>query len=195
MQQVSASRREAESYNRRHRRPSGELFIAPRLMRGVDRLYSGGVPIAPAVVEGFAQRFGRSIRSSYGMTELTAPSHLAPAEGPIPVDPQSGALSVGIPPPGTDVIVVNDSRRPLGPGEHGEIFVRGPAVMAGYWRKPVETGEVLVGRWMHTGDIGFFDETGWFYLVDRKEGHDLRFRLQDVAAGSRRCALCVPRRS
>jgi long-chain acyl-CoA synthetase len=134
-----------------------------------DRLYSGGAPIAPAVVEAFARRFGRSIRSSYGMTELTAPSHLAPAEGPIPVDPQSGALSVGIPTPGTDVIVVDDFRRPLGPGEHGEVVVRGPAVMAGYWRKPVETGEVLVGGWMHTGDIGFFDETGWFYLVDRKK--------------------------
>jgi long-chain acyl-CoA synthetase len=134
-----------------------------------DRLYSGGAPIAPAVVEAFARRFGRSIRSSYGMTELTAPSHLAPAEGPIPVDPRSGALSVGIPTPGTDVIVVDDLRRPLGPGEHGEVLVRGPGVMAGYWRKPVETEEVLVGGWMHTGDIGFFDEAGWFYLVDRKK--------------------------
>jgi long-chain acyl-CoA synthetase len=47
--------------------------------------------------------------------------------------------------------------------------VRGPGVMAGYWRKPVETEEVLVGGWMHTGDIGFFDEAGWFYLVDRKK--------------------------
>jgi len=134
-----------------------------------DRLYSGGAPIAPAVVEAFAQRFGRSIRSSYGMTELTAPSHLAPAEGPIPVDPRSGALSVGIPTPGTDVIVVDDGRRPLGPGEHGEVVVRGPGVMAGYWRKPVETEEVLTRGWMHTGDIGFFDEAGWFYLVDRKK--------------------------
>jgi len=134
-----------------------------------DRLYSGGAPIAPAVVEAFAQRFGRSIRSSYGMTELTAPSHLAPAEGAIPVDPQSGALSIGIPTPGTDVIVVDDGRRPLGPGEHGEVVVRGPTVMAGYWGKPAETSEVLVGGWMHTGDIGFFDADGWFYLVDRKK--------------------------
>ncbi len=134
-----------------------------------DRLYSGGAPIAPAVVEAFTLRFGRSIRSSYGMTELTAPSHLAPADGPIPVDPRSGALSVGIPAPDTDVIVVDDGRRPLGPGEHGEIVVRGPGVMAGYWRKPAETEEVLVGGWMHTGDIGFFDEVGWFYLVDRKK--------------------------
>lgn len=134
-----------------------------------DRLYSGGAPIAPAVVDAFARQFGRGIRSSYGMTELTAPSHLAPASGPIPVDPQSGALSIGIPTPGTDVIVVDEGRRPLGPGEHGEVVVRGPAVMAGYWGKPAESAEVLVGGWMHTGDIGFLDAEGWFYLVDRKK--------------------------
>ena len=132
-------------------------------------LYSGGAPIAPAVIDAFAGRFGRAIRSSYGMTELTAPSHLAPIEGRIPVDPQSGALSIGIPTPGVDAIVVDDARRPLGPGEHGEVVVRGPGVMAGYWRKPAETAEVLVEGWMHTGDIGFFDEDGWFYLVDRKK--------------------------
>lgn len=141
----------------------------PAHFASFDRIYSGGAPIAPAVVEAFRQRFRRSIRTSYGMTELTAPSHLAPADGPIPVDPQSGALSIGIPIPGTDVIVVDDARRPLGTGEVGEIVVRGPAVMAGYWGKPDETAEVLIQGWMHTGDIGFFDEEGWFYLVDRKK--------------------------
>jgi len=132
-------------------------------------IYSGGAPIAPAVVQGFAERFGRSIRSSYGMTELTAPSHLAPNEGTIPVDPASGALSIGLSVAGTDTIVVDDARRPLRPGEHGELVVRGPQVMSGYWRKPAETAEVLVEGWMHTGDIGFVDEAGWFYLVDRKK--------------------------
>jgi len=132
-------------------------------------LYSGGAPIAPAVIDAFAQRFGRSIRSSYGMTELTAPSHLAPTQGPIPVDPLSGALSIGVPTPGVDAIIVDDLRRPLGSGQHGEVVVRGPGVMAGYWGKPQETEEVLVGGWMHTGDIGFVDDAGWFYLVDRKK--------------------------
>lgn len=132
-------------------------------------IYSGGAPIAPAVVRSFAERFGRSVRSSYGMTELTAPSHLAPNEGTIPIDPASGALSIGLSTPGTDAIVVDDARRPLGPGEHGELVVRGPQVMSGYWRKPAETAEVLVEGWMHTGDVGFVDEAGWFYLVDRKK--------------------------
>ncbi len=132
-------------------------------------IYSGGAPIAPAVVDAFAQRFGRSIRSSYGMTELTAPSHLAPNDGKIPVDPKSGALSIGIPTPGVDAIVVDEQRQPLGAREHGELVVRGPSVMVGYWGKPSETAEVLSSGWLHTGDIGFFDETGWFYLVDRKK--------------------------
>ena len=132
-------------------------------------IYSGGAPIAPSVIVAFAERFGRAIRSSYGMTELTSASHLAPNEGRIPVDPASGALSIGRPTPGVDAIVVDDKRRPLGPGEHGEVVVRGPGVMAGYWRKPAETDEVLTNGWLHSGDVGFFDEDGWFYLVDRKK--------------------------
>jgi long-chain acyl-CoA synthetase len=134
-----------------------------------EHIYSGGAPIAPAVVEAFEQRFGRSIRNSYGMTELTAPSHLAPAEGRTPVDETSGALSIGLPTPGIDVIVIDDTGQPVGPGIQGELVVRGPNVMAGYWRKPDETAQVLEQGWMHTGDIGFFDAAGWFYLVDRKK--------------------------
>ncbi|WP_050421433.1 AMP-binding protein [Bradyrhizobium tropiciagri] len=132
-------------------------------------IYSGGAPIAPSVIDAFAKRFGRAIRSSYGMTELTSASHLAPNEGQIPVDPESGALSIGKPTPGVDAIIVDDDRRPLGPGEHGEVVVHGSGVMAGYWRKPAETDEVLTNGWLHSGDIGFFDESGWFYLVDRKK--------------------------
>jgi long-chain acyl-CoA synthetase len=134
-----------------------------------EHLYSGGAPIAPAVVRAFAQRFGRSIRSSYGMTELSAPSHLAPVDGEIPVDPQSGALSIGLPLPGIDALIVDEQGRELPPGQHGELLVRGPTVMAGYWRKPEESAQVLAGGWMHTGDVGFRDAAGWFYLVDRKK--------------------------
>lgn len=132
-------------------------------------IYSGGAPIAPAVIDAFAERFGRAIRSSYGMTELTSASHLAPNEGRIPVDPNSGALSIGRPTSGVDAIVVDDARRPVGPGSYGEVVVRGCGVMAGYWRKPAETDEVLTDGWLHSGDVGFFDDDGWFFLVDRKK--------------------------
>ena len=135
----------------------------------LQHIFSGGAPIAPAVVQAFEQRFGRAIRSSYGMTELTAPSHLAPNEGRIPVDPASGALSIGRVLPGVDAIVVDDAGAPLGAGGVGELLVRGPNVMAGYWGKPDETAQALRGGWMHTGDVGFHDEDGWFYLIDRKK--------------------------
>ena len=132
-------------------------------------IYSGGAPIAPSVVAAFENRFGRSVRTSYGMTELTAPSHLAPLHGVIPVDPASGALSIGRPTPVDDVIVVDDSGHPVGPGVLGELVVRGANVMTGYWNKPAETAAAMTAGWMHTGDVGFFDAQGWFYLVDRKK--------------------------
>ena len=135
----------------------------------LEHIFSGGAPIAPAVVQAFEQRFGRAIRSSYGMTELSAPSHLAPNEGLIPVDPASGALSIGRLLPGIDAIVIDDTGAPLGPRGIGELLVRGPNVMAGYWGKPIETGQALRAGWMHTGDVGFQDEDGWFYLIDRKK--------------------------
>ncbi len=135
----------------------------------LQHIFSGGAPIAPAVVQAFEQRFGRAIRSSYGMTELCAPSHLAPNEGRIPVDPASGALSIGRVLPGIDAIVVDDTGAPLGARGIGEVIVRGPNVMAGYWGKPEETGAALRDGWMHTGDVGFQDEDGWFYLIDRKK--------------------------
>lgn len=132
-------------------------------------LYSGGAPIAPSVVAAFEKRFERSVRTSYGMTELTAPSHLAPLHGVIPVDPASGALSIGLPTSVDDVIVVDDSGHPVGPGVLGELVVRGANVMAGYWNKPTDTAQAMPAGWMHTGDVGFFDAKGWFYLVDRKK--------------------------
>lgn len=132
-------------------------------------LYSGGAPVAPAVVDAFAERFGRAIRGAYGMTELTSASHLTPNHGAIPVDPQSGALSIGKPIGGVSAVIVGDDKRPLGPGEYGELVVRGPGVTRGYWNKPQETEKAIVGGWMHTGDVGFHDEEGWFYLVDRKK--------------------------
>ena len=135
----------------------------------LQRIYSGGAPIPPAVVERFARQFGKSIRTCYGMTETTAPTHLSPPDGAIPDDPDSGVLSIGIPAFGTEAMIVGEDGLPVPVGAAGELRVRGRQVMAGYWRKPAETAEVLVDGWMSTGDIGFRDEAGWFYLIDRKK--------------------------
>jgi len=139
------------------------------MFESFEKLYSGGAPIAPSVVVAFKEKFGRYIHSSCGMTELSAQSHLAPFGGDVPVDPASGALSIGIPTFNTEVRIVDEQGRSAPVGQPGELLVRGPQLMAGYWNKPADTAEALAGGWMHTGDVGFMDARGWFYLIDRKK--------------------------
>lgn len=134
-----------------------------------ERIYSGGAPIPQALIEQFRARLGKPIYAAYGMTETSAPTHLSPFGLAVPSDPGSNALSIGIPGPSTDAIIVDDQGRELPIGEAGELLIRGPQVMAGYWRKPEETATALCDGWMHSGDIAVRDENGWFYLVDRKK--------------------------
>lgn len=132
-----------------------------------DRIYSGGAPIAPALLKQIEERIGVKIHSSYGMTELTAPSHLAPFMAEIPVDPQSGALSIGKLAHGTSAKIVDPKGAVVPTGEVGELLVKGPQVMEGYWEKPEETQAALEDGWMHTGDVAFVNQDGWYFLVDR----------------------------
>jgi long-chain acyl-CoA synthetase len=85
------------------------------------------------------------------------------------VDPNSGALSVGVPIYNTVVRILGEDGEELPPGEVGEIATSGPQVVPGYWNKPEATAESLPGGELRTGDVGFMDEQGWFYLVDRKK--------------------------
>jgi long-chain acyl-CoA synthetase len=132
-------------------------------------LFSGGAPVAPAVVEAFEKQFGGYIHNAYGLTETTSPSHLGPLAQRAPVDPTSGALSIGVPVFDTDVWIVGESGEELAAGEVGEIVISGPQVVPGYWNKPEETANALPGGALHTGDVGFRDAEGWFYIVDRKK--------------------------
>ena len=135
----------------------------------IEKLYSGGAPISPSVVAEFREKFGRYIHSSFGMTELSAHSHLAPFGRDVPVDRVSGALSIGIPTFNTQVRIVDEEGGSVPVGQPGELLVRGPQLMAGYWNKPEDTAEALAGGWMRTGDVCFMDAEGWFYLIDRKK--------------------------
>ena len=134
-----------------------------------SKIVSGGAPIAPATVEAYEKRFGAYIHNIYGLTETTSPSHCVPIGTRAPVDPDSGALSVGVPIFNTVVRVVDDDGNDLPPGEIGEFVTSGPQVVSGYWEKPDETEHAIPGGALHTGDVGFMDEDGWFYLVDRKK--------------------------
>jgi long-chain acyl-CoA synthetase len=138
-------------------------------MASLRHIFSGGAPVPPALVEAFEARMGHRIRTAYGMTETTAPTHAAPLSGSIPRDPASGALAIGIPMHAVEARILDDAGALCPAGEAGEIVVRGPQVMQGYWNRADETADVLRDGWMHTGDIGFMDEAGWFYLVDRKK--------------------------
>lgn len=147
-------------------RPDGE---DGETFRGLTKLYSGGAPIPPSVVRRFADAFGPYIHNIYGLTETTSPSHAVPLGASAPVDPVSGALSVGVPVYDTVVRVAGEDGADLPPGEIGELVTRGPQVVPGYWGKPEETAHALAGAELRTGDVGYMDDDGWFYLVDRKK--------------------------
>ncbi len=133
------------------------------------RIYSGGAPIPPSVIEAFRARFGHYIHNGYGLTETNSPTHVVPVGREAPVDPASGTLSIGVPAFNVESYIGDDTGRPLAPGEVGEIISRGPMVVPGYWNKPQESAKAIVDGFFRTGDVGFMDEQGWFYLVDRKK--------------------------
>jgi long-chain acyl-CoA synthetase len=141
----------------------------PGALTTLTKIWSGGAPIPPSTVKAFQAQFGQYIHNVYGLTETTSPSHGVPAGATAPVDDASGALSVGVPVYGTVVRIVGDDGQDLPPGEIGEIVTSGPMVVPGYWNKPEETAHALPGGALHTGDVGYMDEAGWFYLVDRKK--------------------------
>src|SRR5579884_1718406 len=142
--------------------------IETRDLSSFRKAYSGGAPVSPATVERFERLTGAYIHNVYGLTETTSPSHAVPLGARAPVDPDSGALSVGVPVPGTTVKVVDvETGREVPVGEVGELWTRGPEVVPGYWRRPEATAETFTDGYLHTGDVGRMDAEGWFYIVDR----------------------------
>lgn len=132
-------------------------------------VYSGGAPIAPAVNEAFRARTGIYIHNIYGLTETNSPTHATPLGATAPVDPATGALSIGVPVFDTVSRILDDHGEEAPIGETGEIAISGPQVIPGYWNRPQESAAALPGGELRTGDVGFMDESGWFYLVDRKK--------------------------
>jgi long-chain acyl-CoA synthetase len=138
-------------------------------LKSLTTILSGGAPIPPSTVKAFSAMFGHYIHNVYGLTETTSPSHGTPLGVEGPVDEASGALSVGVPIYNTVVQILGDDGEELPPGEIGEIVTTGPQIVAGYWNKPEETANALPGGSLHTGDVGYMDAEGWFYIVDRKK--------------------------
>ncbi|MFE3559682.1 class I adenylate-forming enzyme family protein [Streptomyces sp. NPDC059193] len=130
---------------------------------------SGGAPLPPALVERLRGAFGFYLRNGYGLTECTAPCASVPPHREAPVDPASGTLSVGVPGADTVVRILDERGAEVPFGETGEIAVRGPQVVPGYWGLPDDTAKAFPDGELRTGDVGFMDPDGWLYVVDRKK--------------------------
>ena len=123
---------------------------------------SGSAPLPREVQRRFEAVSGAKVVEGYGLTEASPVTHCNPVFG----DRRTG--TIGLPLPSTDAAIVNwDAWEFLPPGQEGEIVVRGPQVMAGYWQRPDETAQVLRDGWLRTGDIGVMSEDGYFSVVDR----------------------------
>jgi len=143
--------------------------VTPDQLASMTSIYSGGAAIPAAALEAFRAKFGHYVHNGYGLTETNSPAIVVPSGVTAPVDRGSGAVSIGVPVYSTTAEIVDDDGASLGVGEVGEIVISGPQVSAGYWRKPEETEHAMPGGRFHTGDVGFMDADGWFYVVDRKK--------------------------
>jgi long-chain acyl-CoA synthetase len=124
----------------------------------------GGMAVQRAVAERWKKVTGCTLVEAYGLTETS------PAVCINPLDLKDYNSSIGLPIPSTDVAIWSEENQPLPIGEVGELMVRGPQVMKGYWQRADETAKVLgADGWLHTGDIARMDDTGYVYIVDRKK--------------------------
>jgi len=145
------------------------LLAHPRLarydLRSVRVCISGAAPLPAEVQARFERATGGALVEGYGLTEASPVTHVTPLAG------VRKPGSIGIPVPDTDARIVDaeTGQRVLPPGEIGELVVRGPQVMRGYWNRPAETAAVLRDGWLYTGDLARTDDDGFFYIVDRKK--------------------------
>jgi long-chain acyl-CoA synthetase len=144
------------------------LLNAPGLeevdTRHVKVVVAGGMAVQRAIAERWHRLFGIPIIEGYGLTE-TSPIACA---NPLNIEEYTGAI--GLPVPSTEAAILDDAGAEVALGALGEICIRGPQVMKGYWNKPEETANVFTSDgWLRTGDIGFMNERGYIKLVDRKK--------------------------
>ncbi|WP_147365258.1 long-chain-fatty-acid--CoA ligase FadD [Buttiauxella izardii] len=123
----------------------------------------GGMPVQHVVAERWQKLTGRFLLEGYGLTEC------APLVSANPHDMDYHSGSIGLPVPSTEVKMIDDEGEEVPPGEPGELCVKGPQVMLGYWQRPDATDEILQDGWLRTGDIAVMDEEGFMRIVDRKK--------------------------
>lgn len=153
--------------------------------RTIKYALNAAAPLAPDVARRVERRLGFRVVQAYGLTEASPDTHHSPLE------PDRIRLeSVGVPVADTEqrVVDLETGERILPPGETGEIIVRGPQVMRGYWNAPEETARTLRNGWLHTGDIGRVDEQGYAFIVDRKK-EMIKYKSFSIAPAELEAAL------
>ncbi|MCQ6562502.1 long-chain-fatty-acid--CoA ligase [Paenibacillus mendelii] len=133
-------------------------------LSSIEACVSGAAPLPLEVQERFEALTGGKLIEGYGLTESSPVTHANPLWG------KRKIATIGLPIPGTDAVIVDEETgEPLPPGQIGELLVRGPQVMAGYWNRPEETAAALREGWLYTGDLAVMDGDGYFAIVDRKK--------------------------
>ena len=163
-------------------------------MSGIRLAVSGAAPLPVPILQQMLDSFSGVVNEGYGMTEVVM--------GGLSNPPTREGLrpgSVGVPVFDTYAKVIDlETGDPLPPGKEGEICMKGPQVTLGYWKKPEETAQVFIDSWVHSGDIGYYDEDGYFYITDRKKdmviykGHNVYPReLEEILFEHSKVAHCA----
>ncbi|MBV9774570.1 MAG: AMP-binding protein [Gemmatimonadetes bacterium] len=139
---------------------AAEPWLAQNRPKHLKMAVAGGMALQGAVARRWTETSGTPVVEGYGLTEA------APVVSFNPLGRVKDG-SIGIPLPSTEVRCVDDAGNRVGPGSPGELEVRGPQVMLGYWQRPDETARVIEDGWLHTGDVAVMDEEGYFRIVDR----------------------------
>jgi long-chain acyl-CoA synthetase len=153
--------------------------VVPAMVNGINRserakklsvrtmkmCVSGSAPLPEDTLRRFEQITSGQIVEGYGLTEASPVTHCNPARGERKIN------SIGLPVSDTDcrIVSLDDATTDVPRGEAGELLIRGPQVMSGYWNRPDETAEALRDGWLHTGDVATMDEDGYFRIVGRKK--------------------------